>query len=331
MEAQAQAHPLLDRARRTAESLPVRVGVTLSLLGLVAAQIDWSRMGSRVSHGQPLYFLAAVGLVLGALTVGAYRWLRLLRGADLDVGVRSLARIYAVATFSNTFLPTSVGGDVTRTLLVARRGSLLTRAAVSVIVDRLGGLAGLLGMAWLAFAFQSATVPNGARVFLAWVTAAVVVGALLVGTAVYRSPRLARAIVPQRFRSHAVEIRGLLRRYAGEPWTLFVLFTTSLTYQALISLQLVMLGDSIGVHLAYATAAVVLALVTVVTLIPISIGGFGVREGSYVVLLGGASIGATDATLISILSVAALFIASLPGAFMFARGGIAPVLRAGSP
>jgi hypothetical protein len=65
-----------------------------------------------------------------------------------------------------------------------------------------------------------------------------------------------------------------------------------------------------------------------VTLIPISIGGFGVREGSYVVLLGGASIGATDATLISILSVAALFLASVPGAVMLARGGIAPALKA---
>jgi hypothetical protein len=69
-------------------------------------------------------------------------------------------------------------------------------------------------------------------------------------------------------------------------------------------------------------------LVTVVTLIPISIGGFGVREGSYVVLLAGASIAATDATLISVLSVATLFLASLPGAFMLARGGIAPALEA---
>ncbi|HWG08541.1 MAG TPA: lysylphosphatidylglycerol synthase transmembrane domain-containing protein [Solirubrobacteraceae bacterium] len=328
MSVETEAISLLGRVRRVAESLPFRILVTCGLLGLVAAQIDWSRMGSRFSHGHPLYFLAAVGLVFVALVVGGCRWLLLLRGADLDVRVGAVARIYSVATFSNTFLPTSVGGDVTRTLLVARRGTLLTRAAVSVVVDRLGGLAGLLGMAWLAFAFQSATVPDGAQVFLAWVTAAVVVGSALVATAVFRSPRLARALVPQRFISHAVEIRALLRGYAREPWTMFVVLCASLLYQALISLGLVMLADSIGVHLAYATAAVVLALVTVVTLIPISIGGFGVREGSYVVLLGGASIGATDAALISILSVAVLFVVSLPGAVMLARGGIAPALKA---
>jgi hypothetical protein len=328
MNVESETISLLGKARRVAESLPFRILVTCGLLGLVAAQIDWSRMGSRVSHGHPLYFLAAVALVVAALVIGGYRWLRLLRGADLDVAVGAVARIYAVATFSNTFLPTSVGGDVTRTFLVARRGTLLTRAAVSVVVDRLGGLAGLLGMAWIAFAIESTTVPDGAQVFLAWVTAAVVVGSALVATAVFRGPRLARVLVPRRFVSHAVEIRALIHAYAREPWTVIVVFCTSLLYQALISLQLVMLADSIGVHLAYATAAVVLALVTVVTLIPISIGGFGVREGSYVVLLGGASIGATDATLISILSVAALFLASVPGAVMLARGGIAPALKA---
>ena len=46
-------------------------------------------------------------------------------------------------------------------------------------------------------------------------------------------------------------------------------------------------------------------------------GGFGVREGSYVVLLSGASIAATEATLISVLRVATLFIASLPGAYFW--------------
>src|SRR5690349_9435721 len=81
-----------------------------------------------------------------------------------------------------------------------------------------------------------------------------------------------------------------------------------------------MLVRAVDLRLTFATAAVSLALVTVVTLIPISIGGFGVREGTYVVLLSGASIGASDATLISVLSVAALLFASLPGAFVLAQG-----------
>jgi uncharacterized membrane protein YbhN (UPF0104 family) len=151
---------------------------------------------------------------------------------------------------------------------------------------------------------------------------------LALALALSRSSRLVRALVPDRLTDMARESRALLRGYANEPRTLLLLLFSSLAYQALVSLQLVMLARSIGVHLPFATAAVTLALVTVVTLIPISIGGFGVREGTYVVLLGAASVGATDATLISLLSVASLFLASLPGAYMLARGGLAPALEA---
>jgi uncharacterized protein (TIRG00374 family) len=331
MSARSHGMELLGRVRRMAESLPVRIAVSLGLVGLVASQINWTRMGSRLSNGHPLDFLAAVALVIAALVVGGYRWSRLLGRADIHLGISPLARIYAIATFSNTFLPTSVGGDVTRALLVTRRGPLLTRVAITVVVDRIGGLVGLVGMAWLAFAFQSSTVPNGARIFLAWVTVAVVIGSVVVLVTVFRGSQLIRTALPARLIPPARQSRALLRSYASDPLTLLVVSTSSLLYQALVSLQLVMLARAIDVHLPFATAAVVLALVTIVTLIPISIGGFGIREGSYVVLLAGASIAATDATLISVLSVAALFFASLPGALLLARGGVAPALEATSP
>jgi uncharacterized protein (TIRG00374 family) len=328
MVTEAKRSSLLVRARRMAESLPVRIAVTLALLGVVASQIDWQQMRERVSNGHPLDFAAAVVLVLAALMIGAYRWWLLLRRAQVRLDVAQIARVYSVSTFSSTFLPTSLGGDVTRALLVVRRGQLLTRVVVTIVLDRVGGLTGLLGMAWIALAFQATKVPSGAQVFLIWVTAAVVIGALLIAVAVLRGSSLAQALVPRRLVSVARESRALLQSYARDPATLIAVVMLSLVYQALVSLQLVMLARAIDVHLAFATAAVTLALVTVVTLIPISIGGFGVREGSYVVLLSGAMIDATDATLISVLSVATLFLASLPGAYMLARGGVKPALEA---
>lgn len=312
---------------RAARSIWVRVAFTAALLGVVASQIDWGRMAGRVRHGHPLDVLSAVLLVGVALTVGGCRWWRLLQKADVKLSAGSVARIYAVSTFSNTFLPTAVGGDFTRALMVVRRGPLLTRVAVTVVVDRVGGLAGLVGMAWIALAFQSAPVPHGARVFLVWVTGALLVSFLLVLAAVRRGSRLARALVPRRLVSIARQSRTLLHDYARDPVTLMLVLVLSLAFQALISLQLVLLAQAIDVHLSFATAAVVLTLVTVVTLVPVSIGGFGVREGSYVVLLGGASISATDATLISVLSVAVLFLASVPGAIMLARRGVSPAVE----
>ncbi len=298
------------------------------LLGIVASQLDWGRIGDRLSHGEPVDFLLAVLVLVLALALAAWRWHALLAGAGVPLGVPRLWRIYAVSTFSSTFLPTSMGGDVARTLLVTRRPTLLPRVAITVVVDRLGGFVGLIGLAWIAFLLAPSAVPDGSRVFLLVATAVCAVTGIALAWLALWSPQRLRRMVPTRLTDAVRDARALIADYLRDP-SLLVLWTVlSFVNQALIALQLVLLSRAIDVDLAYTTAAVALALVTIVTLIPISIGGFGVREGSYVVLLGGASIAAADATLISVLSVAALFVASLPGAYLIVRGRVGATAEA---
>lgn len=307
---------------RIVRSVWARVVITLVLLAVVASQLDWGQMADRLRDGQPLDFVAAVLLVVAALAIGAYRWAVLLDRAGVTVAWGRLARIYAVSTFSNTFLPTSVGGDVTRALLVARRGPLLRRAATTILVDRVGGLLGLVVLAWGALVLQPTAVPGGAKTFLTIVTVALIGGTVLAMVVAGRSaPGLARR-VPQRFRTSASEVRSVIADLCRDPRAMALVLVTSVVFQGLVAAQLVMLARAIDVDLLFSTAAVSLTLVTIVTLIPISVGGFGLREGSYVVLLGGASVGASDATLISVLTVVVLLFAGLPGAFLMARGNV---------
>lgn len=312
----------LRRILALAKSVWVRAGVTLLLLGIVASRLDWSQMEARLSDGHPLDFLLAVGLMLVALAIGAYRWHALLDAADVRLSLSRLARIYAVSTFSSTFLPTTAGGDIARALLVARRGPVLARTVVSVLVDRLGGLIGMIGLAWIALVLQPDAVPVGVQAFLGWTTLVFALAGGLVAAAAFRGSGLAVRIVPERFVALARDSRQVLVAYARDPRLLLKWISTSLVYQLLVALQIVALAHAIDLDMPVATAAVALAVVTVVTLVPISIGGFGIREASYVVLLGSVSIGASDAALISVLSVATLLVASLPGAYLLITGNV---------
>jgi hypothetical protein len=76
--------------------------------------------------------------------------------------------------------------------------------------------------------------------------------------------------------------------------------------------------------LSYALLAVSVALVLPMTLLPISIAGFGVREGGFALVLGEAAVSAADATLVSLIGVVMLAVASLPGAVALAGGWRAP-------
>src|SRR5690242_6590955 len=138
--------------RRLASSAWTRAAVTVALLGVVAQRVDWSLAGDRIANGDWRWFALGVVLLLGAIALGALRWALLLRGANVDVPAASVARIYVVSTFANNFLPTSMGGDVASALCVARRGPMLTRTIVSIVVDRIAALAGLVALAWFCYA-----------------------------------------------------------------------------------------------------------------------------------------------------------------------------------
>lgn len=316
--------PAFVLVRSVVASLWFRALVTILLVGLVASQLDWHAVAARIAHGEFQYLALALALVVLALLIGAYRWRVLLEASELKIGAAETVRIYMVATFSGTFLPTTAGADLVRTLLVGRRLEVLRRTAVTVVFDRAAAFAGLLCLAWIGIAVQPQAVATRDVGLLAWLTLACALGAAAVVVGTLRDTSRAWRLLPSRMAGYARDCSVQIGGYFRQPLLLAKVLLSSLLVQVLIAIQVVLLARAIGVHLNVATAAVAVSLVTVVTLLPISIGGFGVREGTYVAVLGIASINATNATLISLLTVVTLFAASLPGAYLLARRGMRP-------
>lgn len=318
-----------DWGRRLAGSVWLRVVVTAGLLAWVGLRLDWTHMGNRLADGHPGLFVAAVGIVAVTLAVGAVRWARVLRVLDLPVTHWRVARVYAISSFGSTFLPTSIGGDVARALMVARSGPRLTRAVLSIAIDRGASFGGLVAVAWIGIAVEPDAVPQGARTALIVATAGVVVALVVMWALTFRIRGIGRRL-PARVRETLLHARDGVRVCLNDRDLLVWLLVTSIAFQTLVAVQIVVLADAIGVVLPFATAAAAVALVNIAIIVPISIAGFGLREASYVVVLGEAGISATDATLISLLSVAALFVASIPGALLLLKRGASQEAPAGS-
>jgi glycosyltransferase 2 family protein len=300
--------------RRAATSIPVRAGVTLALLGLLATRIDWSQFADRLRHGDWGLFAAAVVVVAVALAIAALRWRVFLQAAGVQADVVATLRAYWIGMFANNFLPTGFGGDVARGWIVGRPLGSVTRALASVVVDRLSALGCLVALGWLPFVMRPSEVPNSLIVLFAIVTAAggIVVGVLAagahyVGESGSRAPmRTARWL-----RGEALDaVRASVRSRSVMVRTTML----GLLYQAGIVFATWLLARAIDIDLSFAVLAVVTPLVLIATLVPISIGGFGLREASYAALLSKVGVSTADATLLSLLNVAALAIATLPGA-----------------
>jgi glycosyltransferase 2 family protein len=308
----------LDLVLRLARSFWIRALVSAGLLALVATRIDFGAGTSRLSHGRWGWLVAAVAAIFTSLLVGAGRWSFYLRAARVERRLSSVFRAYLIGAFTTNFLPSQAGGDVTRAWLVSRRGTRM-RAATTVVVDRVTALGCLIVVAWVAFALDHSSVPGTLVAALAATSGAFAAGWLVVALALQGGGRIAPRL-PARLIGPAREAGESLRACVARP----VLWRTSiigLGFQALIALAAWLIARSITLGVPFSALLTTLPVVVVLAAAPISIGGLGVREGSYVVLLGQAGVGATEATLFSLMTAATFAIASVPGGLALLQRG----------
>jgi glycosyltransferase 2 family protein len=301
----------LSRARELAVPLWVRALVSLALIGVVLSQLDLGNALNRLEAGSWQWFVLAAVALLAALVVGALRWHVFLEAAGIARTLSHTVRVYAIGAFANSFLPTAFGGDALRAWFAGEPGTR-ARAAVSVVVDRATMLAAVVAFAWLALVLDPDAVPGSLVQTLGIVTAAVLASAVLIAVA-FRASDCGAAWLSSRLApwmaKAARSTRACFRGSAA--WQTTVL---GLVYEAFAVLALWLVGRSLGLDLAFSLLAVVIPVVLVLTAIPLSLGGLGVREGSYIVLLQQAGVGTTDAALLSLASTVLFALVTLPGA-----------------
>lgn len=299
-------------------SLPGRLTISALLLALVARSIDWEVLDERLSGATWGWFALGTAIVLLALLVGGVRWHALLHHADLRTRPGETLRAYGIGIFSNNFLPTAFGGDAVRAWIVGRSGPPLARALTSVFVDRAAGLAALFALGWLGVALSSVVVPRQVAAPFVIATASGAVAAVVL-VALLRRRGLSR-LLPTVLQPWASEVAATLRKYGRDHRLQVEVLVLSLTFQGFMVTALWTLSEALQLDLSPAILALVMPLVLIATLMPVSVAGFGVREGAYVVLLGEVGVSAGDATLLSLFSIASLAIASLPGGLALAVG-----------
>ena len=308
----------LRRVAAVLTSLPGRIVVTAVLLTIVALSIDWDLLVDRLQGAAWGWFALGVGLIVLALGVGAVRWQFFLNGSELYPRLRDSVRAYAIGAFSNNLLPTSFGGDAVRAWIVARRGPPLARALTSVAIERVTAFYCLIPLGWVGVAVAGDEVPGELVALFAAATAAAILAGL-VGLVILRRRGLGR-LLPERLRPWAAEVARTLRGYGHNRGLQVRVTVLGLAFQCCMVSAFWTLSEALGLGLDPGLLAVVLPLVLIAMLVPVSIAGFGVREGALVALLAETGTPASDAVLLSLLTVAAISIASLPGGIALILG-----------
>lgn len=261
--------------------------------------------------------LAAILLTVGMSLIHAWRWKFVITANGSSLGYANALRLLQIGYFFNQALPSSVGGDLVRVWQAHRHGMRLSVAFNSVVVDRLTALAGLLlivavSMPWLAGVIGSAYM----RVFLATLLFAGLCG---FGVLLFVD-RLPEKYFSWRPLRALWQMSGFARRVFLDKNCLTWVLALSVITHMLVCLAVYLLAQALAISLTFIHCLMLVPLVMLVTMIPVSIAGWGVREGAMVVALGMVGVPASSAFSLSLLFGLVVAVASLPGAMIWMLG-----------
>jgi uncharacterized membrane protein YbhN (UPF0104 family) len=306
--------PARGAIRNRAIRFVIRLLVGASLLGLVVHRIGTPAIdggiGGRVAAGT----LGAALLLAIGQGIAALRWKIVLGGGSPPW--MYLARLFYIGTFFSLFLPTAVGGDVVRAAAAARAAGRPGGVVASVIIDRALGFLALVGYGVLGGIIAPEITQRlfeAARLRLpaAWV----VVSAAVMLIAGYAATR--RALRSPRIRIVLSDAWGALRDLVRVPAALGLAMGLSFIVQGIYIVLWIVLAVTVRLPLEPATLVLGVPIVSAVAMLPVTINGLGVREGAWLLLLGGAGIAHAKIVGFSLLYFAANLLVGMMGGLLF--------------
>jgi uncharacterized membrane protein YbhN (UPF0104 family) len=285
---------------------------------LLVFQVDVGELWQVVLQARWGYLVAAAVLMIVGTALRAVRWQVLLQAIHIDVPLRRLVHLYFVGAFFNIFLPTGLGGDAVKMAKLARSTGRAPEAIGTTLVDRATGLWVLFVLALLALPFSRALLPEGWPLTITLATVCVVLGGWVVmGTPLI--PWLGSKVrLPgqEKLERFYRSVSQLGYRALGRACVV------SLVFDLLLILFNVLIAYGLNVDQPLGIFVLFTPIISFSLALPISIGGLGVREQTYVLLFGSLGVSDTAAAAMSLTNYALTnLVVGLVGGVLYALEG----------
>ena len=303
-----------EQSGRAFGSMLLALVLTSTALFLVFRGVDTGDLWVALARQEPGLLVAAAILIVLQIFCGGARWraiLLALDGRSATSASRVLAAFYSGIFFNNFPLGT-VGGDIARVWLARQFKRPLSQIILSVLVDHVVAVIGLIILA--IFTLPAVSHPSA---LVAWFACAGVV--MLLFVAIYFFRLIGRLF--GRWRDH--RLVSLVLNLAGELQSLtrnrlaLVAVLYALLSSVCAGVSAYCIARSLGIALSATALMAVMSMVLLVTSIPVSIAGWGVREASIVTILGVLGVSKELALLLSVEVGLLTMLVSLPGGILW--------------
>jgi len=288
-----------------------KVVISAGLLYFAVRLVNFDALRERFTRIDYRWIAAALVVLILQIGLAGVRWQRIAKICGSRISWRRATLYTLIGTFFNQALPSTVGGDAARIWLMARDTGTWKSAIYSVLIDRAVGLIWLAVLVLVCLPWSLALIENpvgrSALIVIGSAGAAAPFGLYAI-TLIRRT-----ALMRWKTIRHLHDIAALAWTTLTSPPASAVIAAVSISIHLLTILVVWLCAQAIGSPFALLQSMLLIPAVILISAVPVSIAGWGVRESAMIAVFSYAGLPDSDGLSVSILYGAAVFAVGIIG------------------
>ncbi|MEA2016425.1 MAG: lysylphosphatidylglycerol synthase transmembrane domain-containing protein [Actinomycetota bacterium] len=303
--------------------LILRIVISISLIAyLVKTQFkNFSSIVEILKSSNKILIVLAVSTHIFGVWITAFRWKSLLDTQNVKLSTAKLSVTVLIGLFFNNVLPTIIGGDVFRTYDASKKAKIpLSSSASVILVERFSGVASsaiyavaALFLGFTAIGNQPVIIPIVIFFVIVVIIAIIIVKPSILGIDRF----LEKFKFVNRIKEKLSSAYNTLTSFKNHRIVLLKVLIYSFLLQFSVILNWYLSAKALGIDLGLTAFIFMVPVVSTIAMIPISIGGIGLREGSLVFIMVAMGVANEKAAMCSLLILFALLIVGIVGGIVY--------------
>lgn len=300
--------------------LRIVISVVLLFLLFKLNKIDFNALINDIKGADTLFLILGFAIVPLVHILGFLRWQMLLKSAEIIIPFKKLISSFCGGLFFSIFLPSTIGGDLVKTADLVSHTQKAKQVIATVFLDRLSGYIGLV-LVVLPAIFLGGSLINDKIVYFSVAVIfilLVVILLLLFNSFIYeRITRFLSVPGAGRIREMIKDMHREIHIFRNHKKMIITNLVFSFIIQLIYPLGAYFIGLALGIKINLIYFFIFLPIISAITLLPIAMGGLGLREGLYVVYFAKAGVIKQLALAMSLLSFSFIIFSGAIGGIIY--------------
>jgi glycosyltransferase 2 family protein len=298
----------------------IKLAITALLFMYIFHTIDFHQFSATLRNARMGILIGGFLILWVAHYICIYRWRMLMRPLMPSLSLSNLFGIYCIGLFFNLTFPTVVGGDVVKMYYAGKPSKCYAQSFAATFLDRDAGMFAMMIIACIAALIYPVSVPGVPVSYIIWsVFAAFVLGNIAIFvprfhrllTDILQRLRLSRIATKVDMISSAFQIMG--KHKTVLLWSLAISFVNQILVISVTWITAV--GLRMDIPPKY--FLIFVPVITLISMIPISLNGMGLREYSFKSLFGAIGVLPASCIALGVISSIILILTSIPGGVIY--------------